>query len=135
MDADRLAAVRPDLILTQAVCDVCAVPTASARAATASLDYQPTIVSLDSHNLEGIFRSILDVGRAAGVADRAEAVVAKLQRQLEVVRERVAYRPEPRVLTLEWLDPPFVTGHWVSEMVEEAGGRNVAGPAAGGPTR
>lgn len=131
VDADRLAAVRPDLILTQAVCDVCAVPTASAREAAASLGYEPTIVSLDSHNLEGIFCSILDVGRAAGVADRAEAVVAQLQRRLEVVGERVAYRPEPRVLALEWLDPPFVPGHWVPEMVEEAGGRNIAGTAGG----
>ena len=67
VDAGRLAEVRPDVILTQAVCEVCAVPTASAQEAAASLDYKPMILSLDAHNLAGIFHSIVDVGRAAGV--------------------------------------------------------------------
>ncbi len=127
VDANQLAEVRPDLILTQAVCEVCAVPTGSAQQAAATLDYEPTILSLDAHNLAGIFRSIAEVGRAAGVGELAEAYVATLRRRIETVQQRVAGRPRPRVLALEWLDPPFVPGHWVPEMVEAAGGTLLCG--------
>lgn len=127
VDADRLAGVRPDLILTQAVCEVCAVPTASAREAAASLDYGPTILSLDAHTIAEIFRSIVAVGRAAGVEAPARACVARLEHRLAVVRHRVGGRSRPRVLALEWLDPPFIPGHWVPEMVDVAGGANVSG--------
>ncbi len=127
VDAERLAELRPDLILTQAVCEVCAVPTASAQEAAASLDYKPTILSLDAHDLAGIFCSIMELGRAAGVEARAQAYVASLRQRIEAVRQRVAGRSRPRILALEWLDPPFVPGHWVPEMVELAGGRNVLG--------
>lgn len=127
VDAERLAGLRPDLILTQAVCEVCAVPTAAAQEAAAALDYAPRVVSLDAHNLAGIFRSILDVGRAAGIEARAEAYVASLRHRIEAVQQRVAGRSQPRVLALEWLDPPFVPGHWVPEMVELAGGKSLFG--------
>lgn len=127
IDADRLAGVRPDLILTQAVCEVCAVPTASAEQAAGSLDYEPRILSLDAHNVDGIFHSIVEVGRAAGVRGRAEAYVAGLRQRVAAVERRVAGRPRPKVLALEWLDPPFVPGHWVPEMVAEAGGSNLFG--------
>lgn len=122
VDGEMLAALRPDLILTQAVCEVCAVPTASAEEAAASLDYEPRILSLDAHDLEGILRTILDVGSAAGAHRQAERYVASLRRRIEAARQRVAGRPPARVLALEWLDPPFAPGHWVPEMVEAAGG-------------
>ncbi len=127
VDVDRLAGVRPDLILTQAVCEVCAVPMASAQEAAAALDYGPTVLSLDAHTLAEIFRSIVAVGRAAGVEPQARAYVASLEHRIDVVRQRVAGRPQPRVLTLEWLDPPFIPGHWVPEMVDLAGGENLFG--------
>lgn len=130
VDAERLAALRPDLVLTQAVCEVCAVPTASAREAVAALEEGPSVLSLDAHDLAGIFRTIEEVGTAAGVGDRADAYAARLRARVEAVRARVADRSRPRVLALEWLDPPFVPGHWVPEMVEIAGGVNVAGRAA-----
>jgi iron complex transport system substrate-binding protein len=127
VDTEALARVRPDLILTQAVCAVCAVPAASAQEAAAALDYAPTILSLDAHDLAGIFRSILDVGRAAGIGERARDRVAALERRVERVRARVADRRRPTVLALEWLDPPFVPGHWVPGMVDAAGGKLLFG--------
>ena len=78
-----------------------------------------------THDLAGIFCNIMELGRAAGVEARAEAYVADLRQRIEEVRQRVAGRSRPRILALEWLDPPFVPGHWVPEMVELAGGRNV----------
>lgn len=90
IDADRLAGVRPDLILTQAVCEVCAVPTASAEQAAGSLDYEPRILSLDAHNVDGIFHSIVEVGRAAGVRGWAEAYVAGLRQRVAAVERRAA---------------------------------------------
>ena len=127
VDAGRLAELRPDLVLTQAVCEVCAVPTASARQAVAALEAEPVVQSLDAHDLAGIFRTIEEVGAAAGVSERAAAYVARLRARVEAVHARVAGRPRPRVLALEWLDPPFVPGHWVPEMIEIAGGVNLAG--------
>jgi len=130
VDVERLAAVAPDLILTQGVCEVCAVPTLSAQEAAAALDPAPAVLSLDAHDIAGILGSIRDVGRAAGVGDRAEALVASLEQRIDVVRRRVAGRPRPRVLALEWLDPPFAPGHWVPEMIELAGGINLVGATA-----
>jgi iron complex transport system substrate-binding protein len=122
IDAARLAALRPDILFAQAVCEVCAVPTASAQAAAAELPGAPRVVSLDAHDLEGILRTILEVGAALGAEDRARALVASLRARLDAVRQRVEGRPRPGVLALEWLDPPFVPGHWVPEMIAWAGG-------------
>ncbi len=133
VDAERLAALRPDLILTQAVCEVCAVPTTTAEEAAAALDYEPMVLSLDAHDLDGIFQSILAVGRAAGVPQRAEQLVAELRGRVDAVRARIGLGVRAagplRVLALEWLDPPFVPGHWVPEMIEMAGGRDLFGRA------
>lgn len=127
VDAGRLADLGPDLVLAQAVCEVCAVPTASAEEAVAGLADAPRVLSLDAHDLDGIFRTILEVGEAAGVLERARTHVERLRARVEAVKGRVAGRLRPRVLALEWLDPPFVPGHWVPEMVEAAGGVNLAG--------
>lgn len=129
VDGDRLAAVRPDLILAQAVCDVCAVPTPAAHEAVASLDYAPEILSLDAHDIEGVFRSVVQIGSAAGVHERATTYVETLRERIRAVCRRVAGRPRPRVLALEWLDPPYSLGHWVPEMIELAGGTLVVGDA------
>ncbi len=129
VDAERLGALRPDLVLAQALCEVCAVPTASAEEAIASLPERPRLLSLDAHDLEGIFRSILEVGAAGGVGERAEAHVRSLRGRVDAVRRRATGRARPRALSLEWLDPPFAPGHWVPEMVELAGGKLLAGRA------
>ncbi len=129
IDADRLEALAPDLVLTQAVCEVCAVPTAGVRDVVADRGLAADVVSLDAHTLEEILGSVETVGRAAGVPDRAADARAGLASRLEAVEEVVAGAGRPRLLAVEWLDPPFVPGHWVPEMVERAGAENLAGRA------
>lgn len=127
VDAERLAELDPALILTQAVCEVCAVPTPGVRETVGRLGLQAQVLSLDAHTLEDILGTIRQVADAAGVPDRGKAVAGELARRLERVREAVAGAARPRVLAIEWLDPPFTPGHWVPEMIEAAGGECVAG--------
>lgn len=129
IDVDALRDVRPDVILTQAVCEVCAVPTGSVDAAVAALPWQPAVVSLDAHTLDGILATMRQVADAAGESARGEAAVERLRGRVDRVGQAVAGRPRPRVLALEWLDPPFAPGHWVPEMVTLAGGDNLVGDA------
>lgn len=131
LDEAALRAAAPDLVLTQAVCDVCAVPTSLAQQAALALGRPVRVLSLDAHGIEGILDTIRQVGEAAGVADRARVTVARLQARLDTVRSRVAGRPRPRTLVLEWLDPVFVPGHWGPEMVALAGGENLVGDERG----
>ena len=134
LDVYKLRQVAPDLILAQAVCDVCAVPTSLAQEVAAALDGNPRVLSLDSHTIDDILDGIRAVGEAAGVPDRAQAYVAGLQARLAAVRDRVDSRPRPSVLAIEWLDPVFVPGHWVPQMIETAGGNLLAG-SGGMPSR
>jgi iron complex transport system substrate-binding protein len=130
LDGEGLARLAPQLILTQAVCEVCAVPTLSVQETVAARNLAAQVLSLDAHTLEDILLSIDQVGRAAGVPERASVLVASLRRRLDHVRRSVLHRPRPRTLALEWLDPPFVPGHWVPEQIEIAGGTCVAGEVA-----
>jgi iron complex transport system substrate-binding protein len=134
LDADRLRAAKPDLILTQGVCEVCAVPTTLAVETAAALDGEPEVLSLDAHTLDAILESIVRVGTAARIARRAIAYAEELRARIEAVQERVTDLPAPRVLAVEWLDPLFVPGHWVPEMFAMAGGSLVAGDV-GMPSR
>jgi iron complex transport system substrate-binding protein len=130
VDTERLAAVGPDLLLTQGVCEVCAVPTRDAEAAASGLASGPAVLALDAHDVAGVLATIRVVGRAGGVPERAEHCVRDIERRIASVCARVQGRPAPRALALEWLEPPFVPGHWVPEMVALAGGtllRGVAG--------
>jgi iron complex transport system substrate-binding protein len=129
IDVAGIAAVAPDLVITQGICDVCAVPESQVVQTLADLPSKPDVLTLDSHDLAAIFAGIRALGRAAGVVPLAEACVAAIERRIMTIRARVAGRPRPRVLALEWLDPPYVPGHWVPEMVEAAGGDLVAGVA------
>lgn len=127
IDADLVEELDPDLILTQAVCEVCAVPTASASEMVRARDLGARVVSLDAHDIEGILGTVLQVGEAAGEVELARTMVEGLRERLERVREAVGNAARPRLLALEWLDPPFAPGHWVPEMVEAAGARNLVG--------
>lgn len=118
LDGERLAALRPDLILTQELCQVCA-----ARV----LEGRTRIVSLEPHGVDDILDTILEVGRLTDLDAVAGDVVARLRVRIDRVRRLPALQPRPRVLCLEWLDPMFVAGHWVPEMVEMAGGVDVLG--------
>jgi iron complex transport system substrate-binding protein len=131
VDADALEALRPGLILTQAVCEVCAVPTPGIETIVEDRGLDARVLSLDAHTIDEILDAMLEVGRAAGVDARAEEVVRRLRERIDAVRRVVAGLVVPRVLALEWLDPPFVPGHWVPEMIEVAGGECMAGRAGG----
>ena len=129
VDVPGVAALAPDLVLTQGICDVCAVPEHQAVAALAGLPSPPAVVTLDAHDVAAILAGIRDVGRATGALGPADGCVATIERRIAAARTRVAGRPPPRVLALEWLDPPYVPGHWVPELVALAGGELVAGVA------
>lgn len=133
IDAAALEAVRPDLILTQAVCEVCAVPTPGVRELVREHGIGAEVLSLDAHTLEGIFETVLQVGEAAGVPERARELVARYRARLAQVEEAVRGEARPRVLAIEWLEPPFAPGHWTPEMIERAGGENLVG-RAGAPS-
>jgi iron complex transport system substrate-binding protein len=125
LDEARIAALEPDLIVTQQLCPVCAVSTEQVNGAVRPLPRCPDLLSLDPKTLEDVLADIRRVGEVTGHAVEAEALLADLERRLEAVRSQVADRPRPRVLALEWLDPFFAGGHWVPEMIESAGGKDV----------
>jgi iron complex transport system substrate-binding protein len=127
LDAEALKRAAPDVILAQAVCEVCAVPTTLAHEAARALDSRPRVISLDAHTLADVMRSVELLGRELGVPERAVVLRRAWQERLERVRDAVQGEDRPSVLAMEWLAPPFVPGHWVPEMIEVAGGRNLAG--------
>lgn len=129
VDGELLAELDPDLVLTQAVCEVCAVPTTGVRRTVRDRGLDAEVLSLDAHDLDEILESVQRVGEAAGVEERASRARAGLEGRLEAVAAAVGDAPRPDVLAIEWLDPPFTPGHWVPEMIERAGAACVAGRA------
>jgi iron complex transport system substrate-binding protein len=128
LDQGLLERLDPELILTQELCDVCAVSYALVTEAVLRLEGKRRVLSLEPTNLDGILASIEQVADAAGVPDRAAAVVTVLRRRIEAVTAKASgVGVLPRVLALEWLDPLFTAGHWVPEMIRLAGGRDVLG--------
>ena len=127
LDERQLTSLKPDLILTQELCAVCAPSYTLVRQAARLLEAQTRLVSLEPENLGGILDNILLVGDLTGRAAEAAALVDQLRGRIERVREAVTGRPRPRVVCIEWLDPLFVAGHWVPEMVALAGGVDVLG--------
>jgi len=126
LHARALAGLRPDLILTQDLCRVCALPSGQVQDALDYLGCQADVLSLDPPSLEGVLDSILAVGQRAGVPGRAAHLVAGLRARLDDIAARVAGRPRPRVAVIEWTDPPFPAGHWIPDLVSAAGGEPVA---------
>jgi iron complex transport system substrate-binding protein len=129
LDEERLAELAPDLIVTQAVCDVCAVSFEDVVEVAARLPSCPRVVQQDPSTLAEVLEDVTRLGAAAGIAARAGALRAELEGRLAAVRTAVGAANRPRVVALEWLDPPFLGGHWVPEMIEIAGGEDIAGPA------
>jgi iron complex transport system substrate-binding protein len=125
VDAARLDALAPDLIVTQGLCEVCAVGAGEVQRALPSLRSSPAVLSLEPRTLEETFGAIILVGEATGYCDRAEQVVAGLRRRVAAVcaRHRAGAR-RPRVAFLEWIDPPISGGHWNPELVALAGGED-----------
>jgi iron complex transport system substrate-binding protein len=128
LDMEALQRVRPDLIVTQALCDVCAVSEAEVKNAACTLPGMPRVVNLEPETLGEVLECIRDVARATGDERRADDVIARLQARVTAVVTRVRRATtRPRVALLEWLDPPFSTGHWNPELVRLAGGEDGLG--------
>lgn len=129
LDLPTLDALAPDLIVTQALCDVCAVDEQEVNAAARSLP-GTQILNLEPTNLDELFHAIAEVGRATSRVDKADEFIAALKQRLAVVEERSSrLHAKPSVLLLEWIDPPFSAGHWNPQLVDIAGGQNALGEA------
>ena len=130
LDVPLLERLAPDLILTQALCEVCAVSYEDVVAIARHLPGAPAVASIEPRTVEEILDSIRTVGQLAGRVETADAVVSALRARIAFLGERLAVSAHrPSVVCLEWLDPPMVAGHWVPEMVELAGGRDALGRA------
>jgi iron complex transport system substrate-binding protein len=128
LDQELLERLDPDLILTQELCDVCAVSYELVKQAAQRLEGKHRVLSLEPTTLSGILATIEHVGDVAGVLERATTVVSDLRLRIAAVSGRAAKATRcPRVFVMEWLDPPFTAGHWVPEMVRLAGGRDPLG--------
>jgi iron complex transport system substrate-binding protein len=128
LDEEKLAELAPDLIVTQAVCEVCAVSYEDVVEVAARLPGPPRVVQQDPSSLGEVLEDVTRLAAAAGIADRGHELRGELEGRLAAVRAAVAGAGRPRTVALEWLDPPFVGGHWLPQMIEIAGGVDVAGP-------
>ena len=128
LDEDRLRDADPELILTQELCDVCAVSYQEVKTAARVLDSDVKVVSLEPNTVQDILDNILFVGELTNSLNQAERVVAGLNKRIEAVKSRSSQAStRPRVFCMEWLEPIFIGGHWVPEMVEVAGGEDGLG--------
>jgi len=125
LDDDALRRCDPDLILSQDLCRVCAVPSGDVDAAVARLQCRAEVLQIDPQTFDEVIDSVNTVARAAGVPERGDALVAQLGERLGTLARLLEGRARPTVFVLEWIDPPFVAGHWVPDIVERAGGRPV----------
>ncbi|MFL6002969.1 MAG: ABC transporter substrate-binding protein [Nocardioides sp.] len=129
LDEGALSALDADLVVTQDLCAVCAVDVSVVDDALAHLGCTAEVLTIDPHTMDEVFDSISVLGKATGHETEAADLVAGLRDRLSAVRRRVAGRPRPRVMLLEWTDPPFAPGHWVPQMIEAAGGEPLLGAA------
>jgi iron complex transport system substrate-binding protein len=124
VEAAVLRGLAPDLIVTQDLCEVCAVADGEVHRLASALPSPPTVLALSGRTLDGVWEDIRRVARSLGLEGDATALVERLQHRLERLRA-TAPAHRPRVVCVEWLDPPYLAGHWVPELVEAAGGEDV----------
>ena len=131
VDTEKLAELQPDLIVTQSQCDVCAVSEKELKAALCDwVGKAATIVSLQPDSLAAIWEDFRKVGRALGDEDSADQLITRIQADMSRSRDKIPrHGPKPKVLCLEWLDPPMTAGNWLPELVELAGGENLLSEA------
>jgi iron complex transport system substrate-binding protein len=129
LDAKRITALHPDVIITQALCEVCAVSEHDVRALAATLSPPPLVITLSGDSLDGIYADIRRVADAIGAQDEADELLAGLRDRVKHVHEtlKAARAPRPRVALVEWTDPIYLAGHWGPEQIKRAGGLDVLG--------
>jgi len=134
LDAERLRALRPDLILTQELCEVCAVSYPIVERAVRRLDADTQLVSLEPESLDDVYQNIATVAALTNRAGRAPALLDELAGRIRMVQDRIGSRPPRRTVCLEWVDPLYNCGHWTPGLVQLAGGKDLLG-TAGRPAR
>ena len=127
LDIDLLHDLRPDLIVTQALCTVCAVSYDDVRTIAEELETQPNVISLDPHTVGEVLGDARVLAQATGQKEAAVALVRQASDRIDKVRLATRRAKRPRVAALEWLDPPFAAGHWTPQLIEYAGGEDVLG--------
>jgi iron complex transport system substrate-binding protein len=127
LDADTLSALEPDLIVTQALCHVCAVSADEVRVLAEEIDTQPMVISLDPHTIGEVLGDARTIAQATGRKDEAVDLIRESAARIDRVRIATRDVRRPRVVALEWLDPPFAAGHWTPQLVSYAGGEDVLG--------
>ncbi len=133
LDREALAALHPDLIVTQALCPVCAVSYTEVAKLAQEIPSRPPVVSLDPHTLGEILEDVHTLAEATDRPERGAELVGELTARIDRIQLAVRGRPRPRVAALEWLDPVYIAGHWTPELIELAGGQDVLG-SSGGPS-
>lgn len=131
LDEDRFRRCDPTHVLTQDLCRVCALPAGDADDALERLGCDASVTTLDPHTLDEVLATIVTVGRCLHADERAATVVAALNERISTVRQRVTGRDRPSIFVLEWSDPPFLSGHWVPDLVTAAGGETVLAESGG----
>jgi iron complex transport system substrate-binding protein len=129
IDKSLLLSSKPDVVITQELCDVCSVSLRDVLSTISDLSASCNIVSLKPRGLKGVLEDILEVGEACGAEPAAEDLVESLESRIEAVRKRAEPLDRPRVFCVEWFDPVFASGHWIPEMVQVAGGEDALGLA------
>jgi iron complex transport system substrate-binding protein len=127
LDEDALSELAPDLIVTQALCSVCAVSYDDVRAIADELDSQPMVVSLDPHTVGEVLGDARTLAQATDRKDAAAELIARAAARIDRIRVATRNVRRPRVVALEWLDPPFVAGHWTPQLISFAGGDDLLG--------
>ncbi|MEM6458575.1 MAG: ABC transporter substrate-binding protein [Planctomycetota bacterium] len=125
IDDALLKRLRPDVIVTQELCDVCAITPGQVDEAIRGLEPRPRVVRLGPGGLDDVLDDLVRLGRATGRVEQAEACRRRLERRIAELTVEASVSPRPRVLFLEWLDPAFGAGHWNPELIERAGGQSV----------
>ena len=134
LDREALAEASPDLIVTQALCPVCAVSFDEVSQLAEELPSRPRTIALDPRTLSETLADVRTLAQATGRHEQGERLAADITRRIDSLQAAVQERERPRVLALEWLDPPYVAGHWTPQMIELAGGEDVLG-RPGEPSR
>ncbi len=127
LDVDALQDLQPELIVTQALCSVCAVSYDDVRAIAGDIESEPVVISLDPHTVGEILGDIRTLAQATDSRDAAAALIRDAAGRIDRIRLAVRGARRPRVVALEWLDPPFAAGHWTPQLIEWAGGEDVLG--------
>jgi len=127
LDGDMLRDLGPDLIVTQALCMVCAVSYDDVRAIAQEIDSQPRVISLDPHTIGEVLADASTLAQATDRRDAAVELIRDASARIDRIRIAVRRAKRPRVVALDWLDPPFAAGHWTPQLIEDAGGEDVLG--------